>query len=60
MKLTKWQGVIVVCVGIAVIGGLEIFALSRGIDGTMLAGCFTLIGAIIGGALGFTIRKPKA
>jgi len=57
MKLTKWQGVIIACMGITAIAGLVTFALSKGQDGVILASGMTLIGAIVGGALGFTIHR---
>jgi len=59
MKLTGWKTVIVASVGILTIGGLESLALSKGIDGTVLAGVIAVIGAIIGGTLGFKIGKSK-
>ena len=45
----------IVCIGIVCITGLEIFALYNGINGTL----FTIVVAIIAGAIGVTIPTPK-
>lgn len=41
------------CLAIIVLGGLEMFALSKGIDGELFAG----IAAIIGGLAGYKIKS---
>jgi len=50
-KQINWK---VVCTGIACLTGLEVYALSQGIDGIMLV---TVV-AIISGAIGYTIPSP--
>lgn len=44
----------IVIVGILVLGALEIYALSQGVNGTL----FSLVIAIIGLAIGITIDNP--
>ena len=48
-KNTTWQMVVIACVAIMCIAAIEIYALSQGIDGTILAGSMALIGGIAGG-----------
>lgn len=48
---TDWR---IVCFGLACITGLEIAALANGINGTI----FTIVIAIIAGAIGVTIPNP--
>ena len=50
-KSVNWK---VMCVGLVCLTGLEIYALSQGINGTI----FTFVVAIIAGAIGITIKSP--
>jgi len=51
-KKIDWR---IVCTGIFCITALEMFALSKGIDGIIL----TTVIAVIAGAIGITIPTPK-
>ena len=50
-KQIDWR---IVCTGIIALAGLEAYALSQGINGTI----FSLVIAIIGLAIGVTIENP--
>jgi len=45
----------IVCMGLICLTGLEIYALSQGINGTIL----TIVVGIIAGVIGFTLPQPK-
>lgn len=45
----------IVCTGLACLTGLEVYAISQGINGTMLV---TVV-AIIAGAIGWTLPTPN-
>ncbi|MBA7606770.1 hypothetical protein ES703_13920 [subsurface metagenome] len=46
-------------VGIIAVAGVECFAISQGIDGTVLAGALAVIGAMVGFAFGYFPTKVK-
>lgn len=48
---TDWK---IICFGLACITGLEIYALSQGINGVILTGVI----AIIAGAIGYAVPSP--
>lgn len=50
------KNIIVICVAILVLGGLEAFALSKGIDGTL----FSAVTTMIGGLAGYHIKKARS
>jgi len=56
MKQT-WLSAVVVIVAIISITALDLYALHRGVDGTLFAAALATIGALVGGFCGFTLRK---
>ena len=56
MKQT-WPATLVVIVAIVSITTLDLYALHRGIDGTLFAAALAAIGALVGGFCGFTLKK---
>ena len=51
-KKVDWK---IVCTGLVCLSGLEIYALSQGINGTL----YSIVLVIIAGVLGITIPTPK-
>ena len=51
-KKVDWK---IVCTGLVCLSGLEIYALSQGINGTI----YSIVLVIIAGVLGITIPTPK-